>query len=140
MNTKEWFNVCKPSPTIEQACIQIGCHLEEVAEMLHALGDMHEAQIIHDLANDYKNKLECIVDGIESVDKAELLDSIIDQNVTGQGICHTLGFDFEGALAEVERSNASKLEDGKPVFNEQGKIAKGKYYSSPQLAKFVGDK
>ena len=35
------------------------------------------------------------------------------------------------------RSNNSKFENGKPIFNEQGKIMKGKDYSEPDLAPFV---
>jgi hypothetical protein len=40
-------------------------------------------------------------------------------------------------LAEVNDSNYSKFEYGKPVFNKQGKISKGKYYKPPQLDKFI---
>ncbi|AUR92000.1 NTP pyrophosphohydrolase-like domain [Vibrio phage 1.168.O._10N.261.52.A10] len=137
MKTNEWFKICKPNPTPEQACIQIGVHLEEVAEMLYALGEYYEWRIMADLADEYKERHQHLVDGIERINRVELLDSIIDQNVTGKGICHTLGLNFDGALEEVERSNASKLEDGKPVFDENGKIAKGKNYVKPNLKPFV---
>ncbi|AUR97532.1 NTP pyrophosphohydrolase-like domain [Vibrio phage 1.240.O._10N.261.52.F8] len=137
MKTNEWFKTCKPNPTPEQACIQIGVHLEEVSEMLYVLGDEYEAHLMSDLADDYKRKLQCLVDGLNGLDRVKLLDAIIDQNVTGKGICHAMGFDFDGALEEVERSNASKLEDGKPVFDENGKIAKGKNYVKPNLKPFV---
>ena len=137
MNTKEWFNVCKPSPTPEQACVQIGVHLEEVAEMLTALKEHDEATTINRLANTYKTNSHHANWSIKNSNKAELLDSIIDQAVTIQGVCHTLGMDYKGALEEVERSNASKLVDGKPIFDKNGKIAKGGSYSPPNLKPYT---
>lgn len=137
MNTKQWFEVCKPNPSKEQACVQVGVHIEEFAEMLSALGWRVHAKKIHELADKYKQKWPCCVESIDNSDRVELLDSIIDQNVTGQGVCHTLKMDHEGALVEVESSNESKLEDGKPVFDDNGKITKGKNYVKPNLERFV---
>lgn len=137
MNTKEWFKVCKPNPTIEQATIQAGVHMEEFGEFLDALGWHDHADVIYNLADRYKKKEDVCIYSINDCDKVELLDSIIDQNVTGQGLCHTLELDHEGALVEVEHSNASKLEDGKPVFDENGKITKGKGYTPPNLKPYI---
>ena len=137
MKTNEWFKICKPNPTPEQACIQIGVHIEEFAEMIDSLGWRMHAFKLQKLAELYKTKALVCMESLECVDRVELLDAIIDQNVTGKGICHTMGFDFDCALEEVERSNASKLEDGKPVFDENGKIAKGKDYFRPELKPYV---
>ena len=53
----------------------------------------------------------------------QLLDSIVDQAVTGIGICTFLNQDYEGALEEVTCSNWSKFtKEGKPIFLENGKI------------------
>lgn len=140
--TKEWFNAAIPSPTIEQACIQIGCHYEEFSEMLCAMGDADLYLKIDDIAKHYK---ECSHHYLEDLKltvsrdehRIELLDSLVDQIVTAIGVAHMLGMDIEGALSEVNDSNYSKFEDGKPVFNAQGKIAKGKHYKAPDLARFV---
>jgi predicted HAD superfamily Cof-like phosphohydrolase len=137
MKTKEWFKVCKPNPTPEQACVQIGVHLEEVAEMLHELGCNYESVVIDNLADCYKEKHECLVNEIQQVDRVKLLDSLLDQGVTGQGVAHTLFMDYDGGMEEVERSNASKLVDGKPIFDKNGKIDKPESYSKPNLDKFV---
>ena len=75
---------------------------------------------------------------MSSVDRVALLDAICDRIVTGIGMAHMLGMDIIGALDEVNRSNFSKFEDGKPVFNEHGKIKKGRDYKAPELEKFVG--
>lgn len=137
MNTKQWFEVCKPKPTKEQACTQVGVHIEEFAEFLEALGWDRHAKKMHELSEKYKQKWPACTYSIDNADRVELLDSIIDQNVTGQGICHTLGMNHEGALVEVERSNASKLVNGKAIFDENGKIDKPESYSKPNLERFV---
>lgn len=72
--------------------------------------------------------------------KADLLDALCDQIVTAIGVGYMAGFDMAGALREVIRSNASKFENGKPLFDENGKIRKGKDYTPPELAQFVGSK
>ena len=61
-----------------------------------------------------------------------------DQIVTAVGVAHMLGYDIEGALAEVNASNFSKFENGQPVFNESGKIKKGTFYREPELLPFIG--
>ena len=48
-----------------------------------------------------------------------------------------LGIDFEACLAEVNRSNYTKFENGKPVYGEYGKLAKGKDYTPPNLEEIV---
>lgn len=135
---KQWFELAKPNPTIEDACVQIGCHYEEVAEMMEALGDRFASDAVVWEGNQYKEKSEAHTAGVISCDNNELLDALCDQIVTSIGVAHMLGFDIVGALNEVNDSNYSKFENGKPVFNEQGKIAKGKDYFAPDLAKFVG--
>ena len=69
--------------------------------------------------------------------KEDLLDALCDQIVTAIGVGYMAGFDMAGALQEVIRSNASKFENGKPLFDENGKIRKGKDYTQPELAQFV---
>lgn len=139
-NTKKWFEQAIPEPTDEQKCIQIGCHYEEVAEMMDPLVDDFVAIKISELADEYK---QCRADHVSFLpsliheEKVELLDSLADQIVTAVGVAHMMGFDILGALEEVNRSNFSKFEDGKPVFDDNGKITKGKNYVKPNLERFV---
>ncbi|MEG9499874.1 hypothetical protein [Mannheimia indoligenes] len=73
-------------------------------------------------------------------DKAIIIGRILplcDQIVTAIGVAYMFGMDIQGALKEVADSNDSKFENGEPVFNEQGKIAKGKHYFSPNLKQFI---
>lgn len=66
-----------------------------------------------------------------------ILDSLADQIVTATGVGTFLGMNVPGALAEVNRSNYSKFEDGEPVFNENKKVMKGKDYTPPDLSSFI---
>lgn len=132
---EDWFIAAVPNPTQDNLRVQIGCHLEEMGEMLEALDeegyDAH--RWVKELATCYKTgDFEPTVENEEA-----LLDSLCDQIVTAIGVAHMKGYDIEGALKEVARSNASKFVDGKPIFNENGKIQKGPNYSKPNLKPYL---
>lgn len=127
-----WFKKAVPEPTDKNRAVQYGVHLEEVAEMLEAVNAVDEANTIHNLSNDYKHWQPFITDNNE-----ELLDSLCDQIVTAVGVAYMMGYDIRGALAEVNRSNWSKFENGEPIFDENGKIKKGPNYSPPDLKAFL---
>ena len=133
---KQWFQLAVPEPTDKNRAVQIGCHFEEVREMLQALPTNHPClrDDLADIANDYKRRQEV---SPEEPDRTELLDALCDQIVTAVGVAHMFGLDIEGALAEVNRSNWSKFVDGKPTFDANGKIAKPATYSKPNLEQFV---
>lgn len=138
-DTLRWFEMAVPEPTLKSQMVQIGCHFEEVAEMMVELGNRHESLEIDNLADYYKN-LFTDSEHIEplSLEKdIELLDSLCDQIVTALGVGYMFGFDMQSALAEVIRSNWSKFENGKPVFDDNGKIKKGVNYTPPQLGEFI---
>lgn len=133
---KGWFELAVPTPTDKNRAVQIGCHFEEVAEMLLTLPTNHPwlRDYLSDIANDYKRRQEV---SPEEPDRTELLDALCDQIVTAVGVAHMFGLDIEGALAEVNRSNWSKFVDGKPTFDANGKIAKPDTYSQPDLKAFL---
>ena len=136
---KEWFKAAKPNPSTADACVQIGCHYEEVTEMSAVLYDDVEYALA-DTAILYKIKHSEYIGVVEKLSadaRVELLDALCDQIVTAVGVAYMMGMDIEGALAEVNRSNWSKFEGGVPVFNEQGKIAKGVEYTPPELSDYI---
>lgn len=143
-DTLKWFKLAVPEPRLKNQMVQIGCHFEEVAEMVEATGgsDSEWLDDLYDIANNYKNheqimddeSTQCVID---EFDKHELLDSLCDQIVTALGVGYMFGFDMQKALAEVVRSNFSKFENGKPVFDDNGKIKKGADYTPPQLQEFI---
>ena len=134
---KEWFEIATPNPTEAQKSIQLGVHMEEFAEMLYAIDLPDYASDIDLIGTGFKTGYDEFLN--LNIDKTELLDSLVDQIVTAIGVAHMFGFDVEGAIKEVNRSNYSKFEDGSPVFNEHGKIAKGKNYTPPNLNPFIGE-
>ena len=136
---KEWFKVAKPNPSTADACVQIGCHYEEVSEMSAVLYDDVEDELV-DTAILYKIKHSeylGVVEKLSADARVELLDALCDQVVTAVGVAYMLGMDIEGALDEVNRSNWSKFEGGVPVFNEHGKIVKGVEYTPPELSDYI---
>ena len=139
-NTKAWFEQAIPEPTIKTTCVQIGCAYEETAELAITLGDNSLSRRLNRISSVWKNPQDGEIDEITTMsgkDKIQMLDDIVDEIVTRIGIAHNMGFDIEGALAEVNRSNFSKFEDDKPVFDANGKITKGNHYTPPELGKFI---
>lgn len=129
-----WFKTAKPKPTINDVAVQFGCVLEEVAELLDATNS--SASNISDMAGFYKSGLGDR--NIAYFDRIEMLDAMCDIIVTLVGVAEYLGMDIHKALAEVDRSNWSKFVDGKPIFDNKGKIAKGVNYTPPDIVPFVG--
>lgn len=135
-----WFKKAKPEPTDKDVCTQIGCHYEEIAEMATPLMDYGVRNTVEVVADRYKNNsvsFNTVVEYLNSSNKIELLDALCDQIVTATGVAYMMGFDIEGALKEVIRSNNSKMVDGKFEFDDNGKIAKPATYSEPDLTPFI---
>ena len=139
-----WFNDAKPNPTIEDLCVQIGCHYEEVSEMAETLGDVDSKKMLEEDSNYYKGNdhrflsaLTLTINDKES--KIKLIDDLCDQIFTAVGVGQLAGFDMVGALQEVIRSNDSKrLPNGEFLFDENGKISKKhESFSAPDLRPFI---
>lgn len=133
--TLEWFKLAVPEPTDKNKSVQLGCCYEEFAELLTAQGCPITSSMVSGLAEEYKEGLQYVEESPEK--RAETLDALCDIIVTAVGVAHMLNMDIIGAMQEVNRSNFSKFVDGKPVFNEQGKIAKPDTYSPPNLERFI---
>ncbi|AUR86867.1 NTP pyrophosphohydrolase-like domain [Vibrio phage 1.090.B._10N.286.48.F1] len=141
--TKQWFEQAIPEPTMKDKRVQLGCHFEEFGEMLQSIGyeGTPELKMVNFESDWLKGKHSRWTDQQEDMiihcDRDALLDSLVDQIVTAVGVGHMMGMDVLGALEEINRSNFSKFEDGKPVFDANGKITKGKDYVKPNLEEFV---
>ena len=131
---KLWFEKAFPNPTDKNIEVQLGVHVEEFAEMLESLGLKVAAESMHILGTQLKTGRLKVSD--LTIDRAELLDSIGDQIVTGIGVAHTLGMKPVEAVVEISASNWSKFVGGSPIFDENGKIKKGPDYFKPDLTKF----
>ena len=68
----------------------------------------------------------------------EIADALTDILYVTYGAGHAFGIDLDKCFKEVQDSNMSKLGlDGKPIYNEKGKVMKGPNYFEPDLNKFV---
>jgi predicted HAD superfamily Cof-like phosphohydrolase len=67
----------------------------------------------------------------------EIADALTDILYVTYGVGHAFGIDLDKCFEEVHNSNMSKLEDGKPIYREDGKVMKGKDYFKPDLRKVL---
>ena len=85
-----------------------------------------------------KEELEELKVAMENNDLLEVADALTDILYVTYGAGHAFGIDLDKCFEEVQSSNMSKLgEDGKPIYNESGKVMKGSKYFKPDLTKFV---
>ena len=85
-----------------------------------------------------EEELSELKEAIENKDIKEVADALTDILYVTYGAGHAFGIDLDKCFDEVQSSNMSKLdENGKPIFNEHGKVLKGPNYFKPNLEKFV---
>ena len=85
-----------------------------------------------------KEELEELKLALENKDLLEVADALTDILYVTYGAGHALGVDLDKCFEEVQASNMSKLdENGRPIYNEAGKVMKGPQYFKPNLSKFV---
>ena len=83
-------------------------------------------------------ELEEFKEAIKSNDLKEVADALTDILYVTYGAGHAFGINLDKCFEEVQKSNMSKLsEDGKPIYNEAGKVMKGPKYFKPDLNKFL---
>ena len=85
-----------------------------------------------------KEELEELREALEKKDIKEVADALTDILYVTYGAGHAFGINLDKCFEEVQNSNMSKLgNDGKPIYNEKGKVMKGPNYFKPDLEKFV---
>ena len=85
-----------------------------------------------------KEELDEFREALKDRDLKEVADALTDILYVTYGAGHAFGIDLDKCFDEVQRSNMSKLdEDGKPIYNEHGKVMKGSKYFQPNLSKFI---
>ena len=83
-------------------------------------------------------ELEEFKEAIKNNDLKEAVDALTDILYVTYGAGHAFGVNLDQCFDEVQKSNMSKLgKDGKPIYNEEGKVMKGPNYFKPNLSKFV---
>lgn len=130
-----WHVRAKPEPTDRDFDVQLGCHFEEIVEMLQVVDINHQDTLVRARAS-----LSFLAQALKEgraravvTDRKEFLDACADQVVTAVGVGYRARMDVAEAVDRVNVSNWSKYVDGQPVFNEHGKISKGPNYQAPDL-------
>ena len=85
-----------------------------------------------------KEELNELTEAMNNKDLLEVADALTDILYVTYGAGHAFGINLDKCFEEVQNSNMSKLdENGKPIYNEHGKVMKGPNYFKPDLSKFV---
>ena len=85
-----------------------------------------------------KEELSELKEAIENKNITEVADALTDILYVTYGAGHAFGINLDKCFEEVQNSNMSKLgHDGKPIYNEKGKVMKGPNYFKPNLNKFL---
>ena len=85
-----------------------------------------------------KEELEELIEAMSNNDLLEVADALTDILYVTYGTGHAFGIDLDKCFDEVQNSNMSKLDkNGKPIYNDAGKVMKGLNYFKPNLSKFV---
>ena len=120
-------------------------NLEDVKEFMETFGQKvrtkpqfpneETIQLRYDLIKEELNELE---EAMKTKNLKEIADALTDILYVTYGAGCAYGIDLDKCFKEVQRANMSKLgEDGKPIYNEKGKVMKGPNYSEPNLKQFV---
>ena len=97
--------------------------------------DKKTIQLRYDLIEEELKELKLAFD---NKDLLEVADALTDILYVTYGAGHAFGINLDKCFEEVQNSNMSKLdENGKPIYNESGKVMKGPNYFKPDLSKFV---
>ena len=85
-----------------------------------------------------KEELDELTDAMKNKDLLEVADALTDILYVTYGAGHAFGINLDKCFQEVQNSNMSKLDlNGKPIYNDSGKVMKGPNYFKPDLSKFI---
>ena len=97
--------------------------------------DEKTARLRYELINEELKELEV---AMKTKNLKEIADALTDILYVTYGAGYAYGIDLDKCFKEVQRANMSKLgEDGKPIYNDKGKVMKGPNYLEPNLKQFV---
>ena len=120
-------------------------NFEKVKKFMETFGQEVKTKTSFSDKNTNQLRLDLIFEEIEELkiamekrDLLEVADALTDILYVTYGAGHAFGIDLDKCFDEVQNSNMSKLgEDGKPIYNESGKVMKGPNYFKPDLLKFI---
>ena len=112
--------------------------MEVFGQEVKTKSEFPSEKIIKLRLNLIQEELDEFDQALKNKDLKEVADALTDILYVTYGAGHAFGIDLDKCFEEVQRSNMSKLgEDGKPIYNEKGKVMKGPKYFQPDLNKFI---
>jgi len=131
---KLWHSRARPEPDDEHFQAQLACDFEEMGEMIEELDSDDDllAILLFKIKKDM-DKVAYLLRQKQATahikDRENFLREMADRIVTGVGVCHTVGMNISEAVDRVNAANWSKYDhEGKPIFDDTGKIIKGPNY------------
>ncbi len=112
--------------------------MEVFGQEVKTKAEFPSEKIIKLRLNLIQEELDEFNEALKNKDLKEVADALTDILYVTYGAGHAFGIDLDKCFEEVQRSNMSKLgEDGKPIYNDKGKVMKGPKYFQPNLNKFI---
>jgi len=112
--------------------------MEVFGQEVKTKAEFPSEKIIKLRLNLIQEEVDEFAEALKNKDLKEVADALTDILYVTYGAGHAFGVDLDKCFEEVQRSNMSKLgEDGKPIYNEKGKVMKGPKYFQPDLTKFI---
>ena len=112
--------------------------IEKFGQMVRTKPQFPDDKTMQLRLNLIKEELSELEEAMKTKNLKEVADALTDILYVTYGAGDAYGIDLDECFKEVQRANMSKLgEDGKPIYNEQGKVMKGPNYTKPDLSKFV---
>ena len=117
---------------------KVGIFMKTFGQDVKTTSELAEEKINKLRVSLIEEELDELKAAIKDNDIKEVADALTDILYVTYGAGHAFGIDLDRCFEEVQNSNMSKLgEDGKPIYNEAGKVMKGPNYFEPNLNKFV---
>ncbi len=112
--------------------------METFGQEVKNKAEFPEEKIVKLRLNLIQEELGELREAVKKKDIKEVADALTDILYVTYGAGHAFGIDLDSCFQEVQNSNMSKLgDDGKPIFNDQGKVMKGPKYFKPDLGKYI---
>lgn len=125
---------------IKTVKLRLSLILEEFIELSKAAlseNTDNVKQLINTL-NHAQEHIHSLEEADTDLDLVEIADALTDINYVTYGAGHCFGLNLDSCMEEVQKSNMSKLdENGKPIYNDLGKVMKGPNYKKPNLKKIL---
>ena len=118
--------------------LKVKMFMDTYGQEVKSKAEFPNKNIVNLRLNLIKEELEELQEAIKQEDLLEVADALTDILYVTYGAGHAFGIDLDNCFDEVQKSNMSKLgADGKPIYNQNGKVMKGPKYFKPNLKQFL---